>query len=82
MSPPSNLNKIKNSIGFIGPRSSGLKLSNIRVHNFPSTMTVLKTCSKCDDTLLFINTAAEYLVENFTYDNVSAKYIFMNGLKR
>mgnify|MGYP007068600096 CR=1 FL=1 len=42
--------------GAIGPRTSGWKMSKIDFYNMPSYMTVLETCSNCDNLLLYTNT--------------------------
>lgn len=46
-------------------------------------MTILETCSKCDNPLLYTNRAIEYFVKEIAYNNVNASYLFMRGsLKR
>lgn len=55
---PAPQKSISKSVGIIGPRSSGFKISNIRYHNFGVNTTALQTCSGCDPNLVYINTAA------------------------
>ena len=57
-------------------------MSDIRFHNFPSTTTIMQTCSKCDDNLLYTNSAQEYFIDTITFTNVTGKYLFMNGQRR
>ena len=73
--PDSASTALSGAAGVIAPRTSGWKMSNIRFHNFLSSMVILKTCSMCDNALLFTNTAHEYFVEDITYDNVSSPYL-------
>ena len=73
MNPPDST--LTGSAGVIGPRTSGIKLSNVRFYNFRAGNTILKTCSKCDSVLLFTNGANEYFVEDITFGNISGSYL-------
>jgi hypothetical protein len=37
------------AFGIITPRTDGFKVSNVSFYHFPSTMTVFKSCSQCED---------------------------------
>jgi hypothetical protein len=61
--PPDNFAAtLDGARGVIGPRTSGIKITDIRFYNFRSNMVILETCAFCDDILLFTNTAHEYLI--------------------
>ena len=79
---PTDLSVFNGARGVIGPRTSGWKMSYVRFYNFPVGTTVMQTCSKCDNILLYTNAAQEYLVDNIIMTNVSGNYLFMNGHKR
>jgi hypothetical protein len=53
--PPTDLSILDGARGAIGPRSSNWRMKNIRFYNMNSQMTILQTCSNCDNVLLFIN---------------------------
>ena len=73
---PSHLTKAN---GVIMPKTSNWKMQGVSFSNFPAGTNVLKTCSKCDDSLRFVNNVVEYIVEDITFDNISGNYLFFNG---
>jgi hypothetical protein len=44
-----NNSNLTGVFGIITPRTDGFKVSNVSFYHFPSTMTVLKSCSVCED---------------------------------
>ena len=40
-----------------GPRSDGLKVSNVGLYNIPDPLYILKTCVECNNPCVFINSA-------------------------
>lgn len=45
-------------------------------------MTVWKTCSKCDNLLLYTNFGATYFSQKIKYTDIDGKYFKMLGLKK
>ena len=63
-------------------RSGSWNFSNIRFYNYPEGSVMFKTCRFCDDPLEYTNLGTQVNVDKLTFTNVSAKMLFMIGLKR
>lgn len=68
--------------GIITPRLGNIRIDNIRFYNYPAKTHSLETCSHCDRSDLFTNSAQEVYISNVTFTNVHGYKLFMNGLKR
>ena len=72
--------QVAGAFGVVMPRSSGWKMSDVDFFNFPAGTTVMQTCSKCDNPLLFTNNVNEYFMDGLTFTNISGKYLKMVGI--
>jgi hypothetical protein len=72
----------KNVKGLITSRTDGLYINNTQFINFGSTMTVLQSCSQCDNGNLWVTGGKTSTFRNITYTNIQGNYLFWQIWRR